>query len=406
MITKIPFPLIDYDKHPAFAGLVPESTMEKSITVAVNEIEKKANDYFKSKGHSEQVQSKKALEQSMSVLKDLVIQDKQITTLLKEAITEGIDNAMKSLLAEGKYHRTRKEYKSLSQSENMLLERLRKDGAFSIFLKPEEIQELNTLLADDINELKNNRENVLVRRLKKVKSPSKAFSRIKSLLTDLGLLNVSNAYHGHSMELSSASLEVSRPESTWWKSCYQDVQMPTSKSAYMHYDFEFNLQKFVIYLDEVNEKNGPFSVIMGSNNIELPKFVFTFVKELELVLRNKNVFEKSKVYYRNQFFSEANRKLFLQIPKALRGASHFGDDLIDGSEIQKELLGNEKIYTSKDGNLIMFDGHHGMHRGGLCKEKERLALFLTLTPQMSFFTKAKLSAGYKIKTLLSKLGNS
>jgi hypothetical protein len=263
---------------------------------------------------------------------------------------------------------------------------------------------LNTLLVDDINELKNNFENVLIRRLKKVKNPSKAFSRLQSLLADLGLFNVANAYHGHNMVLSSASLEVSRPESTWWKSCYQDIQLPTSKSSYLHYDFEFNLQKFVIYLDEVNEKNGPFSVIMGSNNIELPKFVFTFVKEFELVSRNKNVFEKSKVYYRSQFFSKENRKIFLQIPKALRGASHFGDDLIDGSDIQKELLANEKNYTTKDGNLIMFDGHHGMHRGGLCAENERVALFLTLTPHMSIFKKILLSGTYRLKLLLSKLG--
>jgi len=403
MTTKIPFPLIDYDKHPAFAELVSESTREKSITTAVEEVENKTNTYFNSRGYSEQTQSKKALEESMAVLKDHIRQDEQITPLLKEAIIEGVDSALKSLLAESKYHRTRREYSSLSQSESKLLEKLRKDGAFSIFLKPEIIQELNTLLADDINELKYNRENVLVRRLKKVKSPSAAFSRIQSLLTDLGLLNVANAYHGHSMELTSASLEVSRPESTWWKSCYQDKQLPTSKSAYMHYDFEFNLQKFVIYLEEVDENNGPFSVVMGSNNIDLPKFVFTFVKEFELVSRNKNVFEKSKVYYRNQFFSEGNRKLFLQIPKALRGASHFGDDLIDGSNIQKELLANEKNYTTKDGNLIMFDGHHGMHRGGLCSEKERLALFLTLTPRMSLFTKVKLSANHSLKTLLSKL---
>jgi hypothetical protein len=48
----------------------------------------------------------------------------------------------------------------------------------------------------------------------------------------------------------------------------------------------------------------------------------------------------------------------------LRGSTHFGDDLLDGSYLSDALLEREHAFTGPAGTVVMFDGSQGIHRGG------------------------------------------
>jgi hypothetical protein len=69
-------------------------------------------------------------------------------------------------------------------------------------------------------------------------------------------------------------------------------------------------------------------------------------------------------YYRPRFKLPEQRRNLLTLPAALRGSTHFGDDLLDGSHLSDALLEREHVFTGPAGTVVMFDGSRGIHRGG------------------------------------------
>jgi hypothetical protein len=57
----------------------------------------------------------------------------------------------------------------------------------------------------------------------------------------------------------------------------------------------------------------------------------------------------------------------LALPAVLRGSTHFGDDVLDGSALSEALLEAEETFVAPAGTLIVFDGSRGIHRGGLVR---------------------------------------
>jgi hypothetical protein len=62
--------------------------------------------------------------------------------------------------------------------------------------------------------------------------------------------------------------------------------------------------------------------------------------------------------------------LFLALPRALRLKAKFGDDIRDRGDWGRYLLRYERVFTSADGDVIVFDTN-GVNRGGLVRQGER-----------------------------------
>jgi hypothetical protein len=77
--------------------------------------------------------------------------------------------------------------------------------------------------------------------------------------------------------------------------------------------------------------------------------------------------------------SRETRELFLGLPSFLQKKCAFGYDLVDSDDGAQFLLAREKAFTSKAGNLILFD-YNGIHRGGMVKSGERRMLQIQLEP--------------------------
>lgn len=208
-----------------------------------------------------------------------------------------------------------------------------------------------------------------------------------------GFLSAASQFLGYQVEPWYCALGYAKSSDTWWHSPYSDIGLPTSDLTYLHVDKGYDIVKCIIYLDEVTEENGPFSYFTGPPD-ERMKFQDQFYCYLdyEWVKRYKPDLPNPKQYYRKHCLSPKFREEFVNLPQFFRGSSHFGDDILNGSELSQSLLKNENKVTSDLGNCFLFFGSDLLHRGGMVKKGERLALQLGFLQKRPFYKDLKKKA--------------
>jgi hypothetical protein len=107
-------------------------------------------------------------------------------------------------------------------------------------------------------------------------------------------------------------------------------------------------------LSEVGPANGPFSYVPGTHRLEVGWFEALILRAVDIWI---------DVY-------PQERDLFDALPRLLRRKAKFGDDLNARDAQAKWLLDHERVMTSKDGDVFVFDVK-GVHRGGMVGEGER-----------------------------------
>jgi hypothetical protein len=202
----------------------------------------------------------------------------------------------------------------------------------------------------------------------------------------LGILDVASAYMNRPMRLGYVSMEMGHPGQVWYRDCYKDVGIATAKTAYMHFDADRGMLKGMMYLKDVAPQNGPFSYIPGSHRWQRPAFASAVQSgfdraQAEFAQVDDGGLDYVGGYYRPRFADQAGRKAMLSLPRALRGSTHFGDDILDGSELSDELLKQEHVFMAPAGMMLLFDGSQGVHRGSMVREGERWALQLGFYPR-------------------------
>jgi hypothetical protein len=88
--------------------------------------------------------------------------------------------------------------------------------------------------------------------------------------------------------------------------------------------------------------------------------------------------DQGQYYYRPRFKLREQRPDMLALPSRLRGSTHFGDDVIDGSPLSEDLLRQEHVFTAPAGTITLFDGSQGVHRGGLVRSGARWVIQIGL----------------------------
>lgn len=195
---------------------------------------------------------------------------------------------------------------------------------------------------------------------------SPAGSAVRRAVKQSGLLDFISAYTGKPMELYYASLDHAHPGQDWYRDCYADAGIPTSKTAYMHTDADFDIIKTMMYLKDVSEKDGPFAFIPGSHRWKRSPLTVAVQKGFdEISPKALAGSPASGNYYRARFKLAENRRDIVALPEQLRGSTHFGDDVLDGSALSEALLEAEETFVAPAGTMVVFDGSRGIHRGGL-----------------------------------------
>lgn len=189
----------------------------------------------------------------------------------------------------------------------------------------------------------------------------KLFNSLRQALIREGVLDGASEYLGKPLNVQF--LRLTLKDTTFdGKRPFEDLQNIAPRTSSMHVDHVWTV-KCLLYLSEVKEENGPFCYCLGSHNLH--------IGWLESQVRRAN----DRASLSNNLVKW--RRLFSALPTMFQKKAQFGNDLTEDSPEINELLESERIFTSREGDLIVFDDK-GIHRGGLIDQGTRWALQIRL----------------------------
>jgi len=165
------------------------------------------------------------------------------------------------------------------------------------------------------------------------------------------------AFRNH-IKIRAIVVHLSRPGDIHHNQTFADIDYKT-KLLNLHCDPKPGVIKALIYLDEVNEQNGPFQAVIGSN-----KWVRD---EIEQIFAWGNSIG-------NYCHTPAHREVACAFPRRFRKNAIMGKLIPDESRMSNFLLENLTSFTTDMANVIFFDPNFLLHRGGLVDEGERINL--------------------------------
>jgi hypothetical protein len=186
---------------------------------------------------------------------------------------------------------------------------------------------------------------------------------IQQTLADAGLMDAAGKYlaRERALKVGSAYLVVGTPTDSHWKQFYQD-QTYVSKTTNLHIDPVEDQIKVMLYLNDVGLESGPFSYVPQSNR--------WMHDDLQ------NIFGRA-IATGSYCDTPEKRASIFRLPKHLRVSYNFGRTLVDHNPLQQRIIGTEQLLVSANTNCIVFDPA-GMHRGGICESKDRIAIQVLL----------------------------
>jgi hypothetical protein len=201
----------------------------------------------------------------------------------------------------------------------------------------------------------------------------------------LGVLDGLSAYTGRKTKVTGLALELSVPQATWWGNAIKGLDRPP-KTLYAHVDESISFPKAIVYLTDVTKENGPTGCYPGAYEAMDLNPLQEIVGRVVAIVGSRSGSPLHDYYakqYHQSMSSERFRQHFMRLPPSIRFNSHLGWDVAPESELEGSLANNERLLTGVAGTFIAFDGAKLLHRGGMIKEGERVALqviFSDLTP--------------------------
>jgi hypothetical protein len=388
----IELPTIEYDKHPAFHGFQDiEHAYDEEIERLSNEIDA-AYSEIKSSHGMDATQLRSFFDVEIVARLDRMCGMLELSGHISQPFMRYVGNSIQKakefLYAQLEFHLWKKSapHIRIEETTQRRLEEMAKDGHFAF--SPDQG------LAQKVWEVTGYERSCLVDRAKNgfggrcaiPLHPQSAASRlIRRKLKTSGALDLASAYLGCEMEWKYCALEFSHESQRWYRDCYADAGLPTSKTVYMHLDADTEMVKGMLYLQDVSEEQGPFRYIRGSSNWERSPCTLAIHKGFDSVENEVFEMEPSRLdyklgYYRPRFKLPEYRKHLMTLPALFRGTTHFGDDVVDASPLSSSLL--------SAGTILVFDGSSGIHRGGQVVRGERWAVQIAMKavrkPKTSF----------------------
>lgn len=392
------YPTIDYRTHPAFRNLntVPYSHDEKVyglISAIDAEVERIKSNKFGSAAEID-----RAFEEAV-VARILALKTFLAETIDDQRVVEWLARAFSRVTRElhDLSHVASLQDKAVGLHGNTpagaaVARNLEKDGVHICRLDRDTHNKLLSLCAPFMHELRERSKTPSNDRIvRNFELYSAVGTQLAGFFQREGVLDGLSAYVGSNVNFSGFSLEYSCARQNWWRGVYSDVGLADTKATYMHYDQGCRDPKAIIALTDVTEENGPTGFVCGSHKQDRSIFLHFMITALDHCFVADREGQAVEFNYRPRFTSEKFRREMLMLPTALHGSSHFGDDVLDETELSKELLRNEIRMTKDVGNCIVFDGNYGIHRGGLVKSGERFVfqVIFDIRQKPGFLQRAK-----------------
>lgn len=272
---------------------------------------------------------------------------------------------------------SRREYRaaSLSQPQVKQLETIRSRGLYVADLPPRAYAEVRRLATHHLDELKTRAIAAPhLRAVTNVAFNSPLWKAIKRAVEEAGVIGVLSEFKRNEMTLLGAGLEYSHPGQRWYQNLYSDAELGPGPFQYLHYDEGDCVPKSMIYVTPVGEDSGPTRAIPESNCWEASECKIRMHRALDRIIGDRYREVSVDGDYRILARQSDLRRVFMGLPRAFRGSSHFGDDILPDSSLAAALKPLEVPYLSEGAQTMVFDGPHLLHRGSLVKSGERLSL--------------------------------
>lgn len=375
------FPVIDYRSHPAYATLAAENRYDDQlIAEKVADIDRAFSDLRSlarpSTGDVAQtiaameVSGREILRHSADVGAPIIARE-WLGACIDWAIAEIHYECLRLAFQDRKYDPAGLRKEQLTQ-----LRQLRSDGMYIADVDDRDFRTVQRLALRFAPELQRRVSERPAERA--VYSPSRISPlgrAIQRMLSTAGVLDVLSNFKRTRMAVMGTGLEYSRSGQAWHADLYSDIGLADGPLKYFHVDQADHLPKAMIYATTVGDDNGPTGIIRESNTWGRSEFLFRAHKGLDRVTIRRYGKYVNGAEYRATARSPELRRIFMQLPAAFQGSSHFGDDVLPDSPIAGRLLPQEHAFLSGDrGQIMVFDGGRTLHRGSLVRQGERVAM--------------------------------
>ena len=317
-------------------------------------------------------------DQCITILSQIFTELKEQTTKKREILflEELFANAERILKEDINVHKTRIFSSEIQEKDDMFHQAKFKTGKIS----NESLYRINLRIKDSIEQF---RKNAISGKTKREDLSMNTGNIVRNVVKELniefrenGILDLLTEYMGVRQTVTGVAVELSVPNSKWWNVDYS-VYERQPQTLYFHYDESISYPKSIVYLTDVDENNGATSCAPSLNkNLNMSALQFIFGRAITCVGKT----EGSELYsyynhkYHQTFGCPVFKNDFSKLPHELRCSSHFGWDVIPGSDLESFLVNDEVKIVGDAGTFIVFDGGVLPHRGGLLKDRERVAL--------------------------------
>ena len=199
---------------------------------------------------------------------------------------------------------------------------------------------------------------------------------LNTAFRDMGILDAVSLYSGRPMAVSGLALELSVPQSNWWRNAFPGLARPPH-TLYAHLDESVDHPKAIVYVTTVAPNNGPTGYYPHVFDALRLNPLQDLVGRVVGIVGNESDSPLHDYYakpYHQSMCSATFRDHYMALPESIRFNSHFGWDLLPDSAAERQLLAREERMTGPAGTFIVFDGARLLHRGGLIENGERVAL--------------------------------
>ncbi|HEY5411305.1 MAG TPA: hypothetical protein VIJ94_11330 [Caulobacteraceae bacterium] len=183
------------------------------------------------------------------------------------------------------------------------------------------------------------------------------FSAVSASLGECGAMDALSAYAGRRLLLYSLGLQVNTAKET--KARYGELDtsgLPERSTSYLHVDSnDWPGVKVLIYLSDVDQEQGPFRYVAGSQSRMGP---------FEAAVRKTNDKLRHSVLE------------LCALPAHFAQHANFGDYIDPVSPVALQLLKEEVTVCDGRSDLLLFD-NNGVHRGGFVRDGHRYMLQCT-----------------------------
>lgn len=250
-----------------------------------------------------------------------------------------------------------------------LYKKFKEDGVLAFKINDDDISEVKKIVEPFIKALEEHKASVPSEKRKfeadklvRIPTNTGLLEKIEKILKNNGVIEMASHNKKWPLRLKEIFLHISDPDDIDWRYHFSDIGLSEPPTVYMHRDSSMFWTKCLLYLNNVEEKTGPFSYVRGSNQ---------WINPWEYIVSKTN--DKARL---DQCDPET-RKLFSALPKIFQRKAEFGNDLLEKMPETKALLEREIKFTSDKGNFFFFDTD-GVHRGGMTVSGSRYMLQIKL----------------------------